>query len=138
MNKLEFSKYAAEKIASSLPEYAKKYLSSMKLRGDVERATCTSFENREVKVLKCLVNYFDKLVEDLKNTSDKKMDLRSNPFAGDKLSPMDQQHEVYRALLNFLEVASSRKNDGVRSAYISFSRQRKQKLVRPTEESDGG
>lgn len=138
MNKLEFNKYVAEKIASSLPEYAKKYLSSMKLRGDVERATHTSLENKEAKVLKCLVNYFDKLVEDLKNTSDKKMDLRSNPFAGDKLSPMDQQHEVYRALLNFLELASSRKNDGVRSAYISFSRQRKQKLVRPTEESDGG
>lgn len=138
MNKREFNKFVAEKICAALPEYVKKSLTPMKLRGDVERATHSSLEGQEVKVLKCLVNYFEKLVEDLKDTSDKKMDLRSNPFAGEKLSPMDQQHEVYIALLEFLRIASLRKNDGVRNAYTSFSRQRKQRLVRPTEENDGG
>lgn len=141
MKKVEFNRYVEEKIRAALPNFVAKNKSFMELAADVERATGTSLnkEDREKKVLKSLVNHFDKLVDCLKNTSEKKIQLNKNALhESERLTPMDQQFEVYKALLKFLEITSTRDKDGIRNAFVSFTRQRKQRYVRPTENTDGG
>lgn len=91
----------------------------------------------EQKVSKTLVKYFDQLLEDLKNVSKKNLSTPCSLCEVDKLKPIEQQEEVYKALLEFLKIASFRDVHGIRNAYVSFSRARKQKLVRSSENPDG-
>lgn len=141
MNKREFKRHVAAKIRSAFPDCTKKYLGSWRLDGDIERSIGIEVSkplSGEDTVLDSLINHFDKLMDVFKNTSDKTVRIHHNPLASsEKLTPADQQFECYKATLEFLKIASNRDRNGIRNAFVSFTRTRKQRLVKSSENPDG-
>lgn len=134
MTRKEFADYAISKIIASLPLLNLSRCSGFTVTLELSLyGWCAGFKEED-KILPSLKNHFDKLVEDLKNTSNKKLTISG----GDKLKPQDQQRVVLSALLAFIKVASNRNGDGIRNAYISFARARKQQYIRSKSEYNDG
>lgn len=134
MTRKEFADYAISKIIASLPLLKLTRCDGFTISIELSLYGWSAGFEKEDKILPSLKNHFDKLVEDLKNTSNKKLSISG----GDKLNPQQQQRVVLRALIAFLEVASKRKGDGIRNAYISFARARKQQYIRSKSEYNDG
>lgn len=135
MKRKDFVEHIKNQICSAFPEWAKANAFS------VESYYYWSWNIIKIKesqrVSKTLVKYFDKLVEDLKNTSKKNLSTPCSLCEVEKLSPVEQQAEAWKAISEFLKIAHVRDVHGIRNAYVSFSRARKQKLVRSSENPDG-
>lgn len=134
MTRTEFAKYATGRIFEELTDLAK-YLGRMRIESELGssiKAPIVRNDQNDPQVSKSLINHFEKLICDLRNTSNKSL-----LCCGERFKPIDQQFEVYKAINAFLAVAITRDKHGIRNAYVSFTRQRKQKLVRSQDNPDG-
>lgn len=139
MKKSEFQKYTTSRILKEFPELSRE-IGVMNVNSDSARALGINViikPEEDFKISKSLINHFDKLIEVLKNTSDKKLSTPCTLCESDYLKPKDQQFEVYKAIIEFLKIAINRDKHGIRNAFISFTRQRKQKFLRSEENPDG-
>lgn len=135
MKRLEFIVHIENQIDSAFPQWAKK--NALYVDSFYYWSSAVSGLQAGQKVSKTLVKYFDKLVEDLKNTSKKNLSTPCALCDVDLLKPIEQQAEACKAIREFLRVAHVRDVHGIRNAYVSFSRARKQKIVRSSENPEG-
>lgn len=134
MTRKEFADYAINKVIVALPLLNLTRCDGFTISIQLSLYGWGAGFKEEDKILPSLKNHFDKLVEDLKNTSNKKLTVSG----GDKLNPRQQQRVVLSALIAFLQIASKRKGDGIRNAYISFARARRQQYIRSKSEYNDG
>lgn len=138
MNRSEFKKYAVGKIASAFPELAK-YKGIVNIESEIRSAIKAPIiaSQEDQKISRSLLNHFDKLIDDLKNTSSKKLLTPCGLCESEYLKPLDQQFEVFKAIKAFLTICVDRDKHGIRNAYVSFTRQRKQKIVKTEWNPEG-
>lgn len=132
MKRSEFHKHITQSVLKALPELSKSkgYLNINSELGNAINVPILKNPENDPKISRSLINHFDKLIELLKNTSNKKLSTPCALCGSEYLKPLDQQFEVYKALVKFLKIAINRDKHGIRNAFISFTRQRKQKLVK--------
>lgn len=129
----EFKKLVAERLKTKLADDIK----AIDLDCYVRDALKGLGDNNYVKVLPSLVNHFEKMVTFIENTSEKTMSTPCALCDSEKLNAAAQKWEAFRAVLEFLRIACVRNSDGIRNAYISFTRPRKQKIVRSVDNPEG-
>lgn len=108
MKKTEFHKYIVAKVTKEFPEVTK-HLGIMTVSSDLSRSLGISpimKPEQDLKVSKSLINHFDKLVDHLKKTSNKKMYTPCLLCGSEYLKPIDQKLEVYKAINEFLKIAA--------------------------------
>lgn len=135
MDRFEFIVHIENQIDSAFPQWAKK--NALYVDSFYYWSSAVSGLQTGQKVSKTLVKYFDQLVEDLKNTSKKNLSTPCALCEVEELRPIEQQAEACKAIREFLKIAHVRNVHGIRNAYVSFSRPRKRKLVRSSENPDG-
>lgn len=139
MKRSEFHKHITQSVLKALPELSKSkgYLNINSELGNAINVPILKNPENDPKISRSLINHFDKLIELLKNTSNKKLSTPCALCGSEYLKPLDQQFEVYKALVKFLKIAINRDKHGIRNAFISFTRQRKQKLVKSEWNPEG-
>lgn len=135
MTFIEFAKYADYKIGlvASTTTINKAQRQKMIL-------TALDLNNNEAdkankKILPSLKNHFEKLIEDLNNPQ---YSCKIKLNRSETLTPYEVNDEITKALISFIEIASKRNGDGIRNAYVSFARARRQKYIRNKSENNDG
>lgn len=134
----DFVKYVDEKIMVKFSlelQLARKRKEMIETALSLNADESIQADKANKKILPSLKNHFDKLINDLYNPSDiYKIKLNRS----ETLTPYQVYEESFKAVLAFLKIADGRNGDGIRNAYISFARARRQKYVRNKSENNDG